>query len=442
MKKEFSLSRLFHHDKLMMVVSLIAAIVIWSLVVYGPSNLEEREITGVPVSITLNYHATQTNLRIIDGGNATATVRVTGTRAAISQLTADDITVKAETETIINPGTYELELVANKKAASGDYTIESIVGSNGVSNTVTVTFDIWREQSFPIEVEMPNLTVTDAEKFRFDTPSPSGEAITDGQITVAGPKTDISRIARVVATIPDKASIAEATVFTASLKAVDEKGATIESVSFLKAEDATVSVTVPVMVYRKVELKPVLENVPAAYKDQAKLVTVTPSEVELWGFSTELEEYVAAIQQQLVVDFDRLTPDNLSREIKLEPVDGVRPQNGNETVTLKVNLKSITSATKEIPLKPDSLLVVNCPVGYKVELSQVKIPSVVFCGPKAALDKIDVEKIRITVDMVDKATVGKQTVMARLAIAGEDGVWVNYGAEDGVQVLVTVTVAE
>ena len=60
MKQRISLSRLLHNDKLMMIVSLVLAIVVWALVVYGPNNAQERVITGVPVSITLNAYATDT----------------------------------------------------------------------------------------------------------------------------------------------------------------------------------------------------------------------------------------------------------------------------------------------------------------------------------------------------------------------------------------------
>ena len=440
MKKQFSLSRLFHHDKLMMVVSLVAAIVIWALVVYGPGNIEEREITGVPISITLNEYATQTlNLRIIEGGNATATVRVSGTRATLSRLTPQDITVTADTGNVIKEGTHILQLRAT---SSGDYTIDGVVGDNGNTDTVTITCDVWTEQAFPVQVEMPELAVPDAEKFQFGTPSVSGDAITDGQITVAGPKGDITRIARVVATIADKATIAETTVYTAALQALNDKGDPIESVSFLLAEDAKVSVTVPVMVYRKVELKPVLLNVPSSYAGKENLVTVTPSQVELWGVPSALDEYIAAIQPRLTVDFDLLTPDTLTREITLEAVEGVRPLNGSETVKLKVNLKGITSAVKDVPLTPAGLTVLNCPAGYAVELAQVKLPAVTFCGTKKALEALNLEKIRLVVDMGDKATLGKQTVIARLVIPGKDGVWANYGVTAGVEVMVTVTVPE
>ncbi|MBR4855834.1 MAG: hypothetical protein IKU94_04320, partial [Bacteroidaceae bacterium] len=48
-------------------------------------------------------------------------------------------------------------------------------------------------------------------------------------------------------------------------------------------------------------------------------------QVELWGVPSALDEYIAAFQPQLTVDFDLITPDTLNREITLEAVEGVRP---------------------------------------------------------------------------------------------------------------------
>ena len=109
MKKRFSLSKLMHNEKLMMIFSLLLAILIWALVVYGPSNAQEQVITGVPISVTLNDYATQTlNLRITSGANATATVTVHGLRSVVSKLSAGDITVTADTGNVIKEGTYTL----------------------------------------------------------------------------------------------------------------------------------------------------------------------------------------------------------------------------------------------------------------------------------------------------------------------------------------------
>ncbi|MBQ4332558.1 MAG: hypothetical protein IJC33_02120 [Clostridia bacterium] len=434
MKKRLSFSRLLHHDKLMMVVSLLLAILIWSLVVYGQGNLEEREITGVPVSVTLNDYASETlKLRIVSGANPTATVRVQGTRAELERLSAQDITVTADTGNVIKEGTYVLQIRAT---SSGDFSVVGLVGDDGTTSTVTITCDVWREQSFPITVEMPKLTVTDATQYQFGTPSVSGAAVTEGAVIVAGPKSDINRIARVVANIPDEASISETAVFTADLLAYDAYDRPIDSVSFLQAEDAKVNVTVPVMVYRKVKLNPTINHIPAGYADKEDLFTITPTEVELWGVPSEVDEYIAAIQSQLVMDFDLMTPDDLKKEIVLEAAEGIRLLNGSETLTLKINLSNIHYSIVEVPLTEENVRILNCPEGYTVKVEQNRLPNVRLCGISSKLRRIKPEDIVLVVDVADKIP-GQQEIQARLEL-GEDTVWVCYGTTDGVKVLISI----
>ena len=432
------LHRLLHNDKLMMLFSVILAVVIWSLVVYGPSNTVEQEITAVPVSITLNDYASQTlNLRITAGGDATATVTVRGLRSVVSNLTPQDLTVTADTGNVIKEGNYILPLRA---VSFGDYSIVSVVGTDGANDTVAISCDSWRQQSFPVEVEMPELTVTDTKKYQFGTPSPGGDALANGQIIVEGPKSDITRIQKVVAVIADKSAINETTVFTASLEARDEDGKVIETVSFIKAEDKKISVTVPVMIYRKVTLQPTALHVPAGYADVKNLVTVTPAAIELWGVPSEIDDYINSIQQQVQVDFDRLTTDNLTREITLETVEGIRPVNGSETLKLKVALSGISKRTLEVPLSAANVSVENEADGYTAVPTQTKLPSVVLYGPTRALNRLKASDIRLVVDMTNVTATGQQTVRARVVIDKEKQVWTNYEKDtNGVEILVSVS---
>ena len=55
MKKGFSVRKLIHNDRLMMVFSLLIAIVVWAAVVYGPSNVETRTLS---LSVTIAYFHT------------------------------------------------------------------------------------------------------------------------------------------------------------------------------------------------------------------------------------------------------------------------------------------------------------------------------------------------------------------------------------------------
>jgi len=437
MKQKITINRLLHNEKLMILVSLVLAIIIWAGVVYGPGNDIERVLTGVPVSIKLNDYASQTlNLQIVDGGDATATVTVSGTRSVISKLSARDIQLTADTGNVIKEGTYVLQLRA---VPSGDFSIVSIVGDDGNNSTVTITCDVWREQLFPVKVTMPDLAVSDPEKYQFGTPSISGDAVSGSSVTVSGPKSDIDRIDRVEAMISERRVVSETSAFSASLTAYDKKGKEIETISFVNAEDAKIDVTVPVMEYHKLKLEPVLKNVPKGYEDRKDLVSVTPSEIEFWSVPSETEDYVAKINELLVVDFDQLNPENLTRETTLKAVDGVRLVNSSETIKVKVNLYGIYTRTLvDVPLSKDNFRVENCPDEYTVKVEQNRIPQVLICGPYYIINRIKAEDIVLVVDLSDEATVGQQVVKARLQL-DEDTAWVNYGDEETLDVQIVVT---
>ncbi len=435
MKKVISFSRLLHNDKLMMLISLLLAIIIWALVVFGPSNMQEQVISGVPISVTLNDYAAQTlNLQITDGANATATVKVSGLRSVVSRLSAADIMVSADTGNVIKEGTYTLPL---RVVSNGDYTIQSVVGPDGRNDTVTITCDVWREAFYPVTVDMPNLTVTDKQHYQIGTPIIDSSVLTDGQIALSGPRSDINRIDKVVAVIANKEVISESKVYTATLEVRDAEGSIIESISFANAEDRTVSITVPVMVYREVVLTPTALNVPTGYADNKQLITVTPSKLELWGVPSEIDDYINDISQKLTVDFDHLKQEDLSQTILLEASEAIRPVNGKETLNLNVNIDGVTTKSFEILLNDKNFSASGLPDGLHATIKQAKV-TVTICGPSRYISNVKASSIRLTADMTH-ATSGLQTVKARASIVNNNNVWAVYDdGLAGVEVLVSV----
>ena len=434
MKRKFSLNRLLHNDKLMMILSLLLAFIIWVSVESGTGNHMEHEIPGVPISITLNEFVSQsTNLRIVEGAEATATVR--GPRSVVGALTAQDITVTADTGSITKEGTYVLQLRAR---SNSDVEVLSVVGQDGATATTTIVCDVWSEQSFPVSVEMPNLKVSDTSVYQFGTPSISGSAVSNNNVMISGPRTDINHITRVVAKISDEQVISETAVFTAELVAYNEHDMPITTVSVVGAEDAKLSVTVPVMVYHKLPLNPIINNAPAGYKDNQNLVTVTPNEIELWSVPSELDEYINKIKQQLVVDFNQLDKDGLTREFTLESTQSVRLLNTSETVKVKVNLSNITTRTYEVSLSDKNVRIENCPDTLAVTLKQLRLPNIRICGPSNVVNRIKASDIVLVLDMTGQTTVGQRLIKARLELP-KDTAWVCYDDSSGVEVQVEIT---
>ena len=286
---------------------------------------------------------------------------------------------------------------------------------------------------------MNAISLKDDKTLQFGTPLINSVAVTDGTIVVEGPKTEINRISKVTAVIDDEEVIAEATVYEAHLEARDEQGSVISGVTFIGVEDSIVNVTVPVMVYRKVELKPLLLHTPAAYRNRNGLITVTPNTVELWGIPTELDDYINSVQNMLQLDFDQLSAGNLTQNISLQTIDGIRPVNGSEMIQVKVGLSGITSKTYSVDINSKNFSVTNCPEGYKVTAKQNKITDITLCGTAKVLDQIKSDDIILLLDMQNTATVGQQTMKARIAVRGQEGVWAYYGdAAHGVDMLISV----
>ena len=437
MKKHLSFSYLLHKDKLMMVVSLVLAIIIWTLVVYNQGNTEQRVIGNVPVSVSLTPYASEDlKLRIVDGADAVATITVEGPRSVIGVLSAKDITVTADTGAVLKEGTYTLPL---RVSSSGNYKILSVVGSDGMNNSISITCDVWSEKSFaltPNNVEMPKLSVSNTESLRFGTPSLSGTAIADGMVTVTGPKSAIARIARIAAIVSDEATLAETASFSADLVAYDQYDRPIDSVAFLNTEDAKVHVVVPIMQYYKETVSLDIQNAPVALADK---ISLSKDAVELWAIPNELEEYMEVVRSGLVVDFDRLLAEgkDIERVIALEETSGVLPFGNSVSVTVAMDLSAYTNKKVTVPISADNVVVENCPEGYQVKVETSEPLEVVLCGPSSVLKKLDPKQLRIVVDADGLQPVHNQKIGVRIE-SDNESIWTYYN-DVGYKIEISIT---
>lgn len=440
MKKHPTFSQLLHKDKLMMIVSLILAIVIWVLVVYDQGNTEERPISGIPVSVTLTPFASdELNLRIVDGADVVATVYVEGPRSVIGPLTNQDITVTADTSSVLTAGTHTIPIRA---VSSGNYDIVKVIGYDGVNATIKVTCDVIYEKEFPLtseNVELPaGLTVSNSETLRFGMPSPSGVAITEGGVTVSGPKMNVNRIARVAAVVRDEGELSETSAFSADLVAYDADGSPVTGISFLNAEDGKVTVVVPVLHYYSVPLQLAVQNAPESLLEK---VTVNPQLIELWAIPSELDEYLAEVQKHLAVDFRQVLADgkDIALPLELKKTGSVLPFSTSEKLQVDLDVSAYTNKKFVVPLTASNVEIVNCPEGYTLEWNQTELPNVVICGTGSDLRKIKSDQLKIVVDL-EGLSAGYHTV--KVAVKCENaGAWIYYD-ENGYEAQINLISAE
>lgn len=438
MNSKFSLNRFLHNDRLVMIFSLILAVVVWAVVVYGPSNEQERTISGVPVTVTLGDYAAETlGMRIVEGQNMTASVKVYGRRSVIEQLTAQDILLTADTTSVISPGTYsDLTVKATKNGKLSDYEIVSVDPA-----VAGITCDIWTEKLIEVQVQINGIVSADTAKYHIGTPVVSSDAMEDKSIRISGPKSELDTVASVVAVVSDEAELSETKVFDATLKALDVNGNTadIKNCS-MNSENASVRVTVPVLFYRKVTLSYQLTNAPAAYASAQNLVTFTPSSLELWGTEPVIESFEKQLGTLCLFDFDKLSPDNLQQTLSLTVPESLKVIGGVQEITAKINLGAVRSRTLSAQLTDSNTTFVNCPAGVSVSLMENTLNNITVCGPANVINKLKASDLQIAVDVKGDAALGQRTLVARVTLPNYPNVWVYYGeAAAGYNLLTTVT---
>ncbi len=432
---KLSLSKVLHNEKVLLIVSLMLSVIIWVLVTYGPNNEESRTVTQVPVTVSLGSYAQEQGLRIVGGDAVTATVTVYGRRSAVEWLSAADMTLTVNTGTIVQSGTYDnLAIQATKNNSSADYEVVDIA-----PRALALTVDYWETRTFAVEADAAGVTAQTDGLHRIGALQLDSAAFVGNTITVEGPRRELERIDAVVARVSEKRVLSETAAFTAALVALDADGgdADIPHCTFINPSNSEVTVTVPVEEFRTVTLTGLLKNVPAGLSGEASL-TVTPSQISLWGTPQAISEFVAQNTEKFTYDITALTADSLphtetlvlSDEVELgEPIEQVEVASPIwETYTL--DQRRIT-----LPLTADNVTFVNLPAGKTAELQSAQWVTVTVCGVKDEVAALTAEDLAVTVDLERSTDAAMRYPLTVSAASGR--VWVC--ADDTLTARVRVT---
>ena len=94
-KNKLSLRTIIHDSKFLFVVSVLISLSVWIYMGLWSSNDKTITVSHIPVNIELSAEAVENKLQIFSGAEQTASVTVTGNRAAIGSIDSSDITVTA-----------------------------------------------------------------------------------------------------------------------------------------------------------------------------------------------------------------------------------------------------------------------------------------------------------------------------------------------------------
>ncbi len=423
MKKKFSLNAFLHNERMLMLFSAVAAIVIWALVSFGPGNTQSRTISVTQTIDLTGTIAGHNDLRVIGEDTFTVSVTVEGARSVIFNLDAQDIDIRPSLSDIQGAGISDVALTATKVKA-GAYTITSISPS-----MISLNCDYWLTKSVPLKTDISKVSAKDEKLQQLGDVRIDSTEITNGTIQIEGPQTTITRIASVVATVEDGGVIDKTTRFAAKLIAYDaeEKEVDLSNCRFTGASaDNMLDITVPIWVQKTVPLTYTLLNKPEGMSENG-LVTLTPNTITLVGEAEALEAAATTIGNLGTINFDRLLPNNAESTLTLNVPNGIRVLEGN-SVVVRLAIDRYTTKTLSYAVKDLSdVTVVNKPEGKNLTLQSQQLSNIVLCGPRATLNRITANNLQVTLDAASNTGNGAVRFAVRITVPKYNTVWVYYG---------------
>lgn len=343
--------RLLDDRRIVLVLAFTLAIVSW-IIVAGFIN-PGKTVTIPNVRIDYNKKAdelTKRDLQIVTDLSRVsfADVMVSGDGSTISRFTNTDVMVYADFSSVNGPGTHMVPLKA-EKVTSGNYSIVDWTLRNSEHsfrnspiNTVELTFEKIERKSFPITVHADDITA--APGFFRDNPE-----LSQAEIVVSGPTSEISRVAQVAAVITEDEERSESKIFTVPLVLLDAQGNEIESEHLTIAPVDAVEVTIPILEIREIKLEAGFIGMPANLDTDWFLsrISLTTNEIKVLGTAQAFQNLSNpfTIGQ---IDITELGLNWQSEPLTIELPEGLRTQDPMRQVVVNFDSEGLVERTFEV----------------------------------------------------------------------------------------------
>jgi YbbR domain-containing protein len=408
--KDFSIRKLLHDRKFAISISLIIAFVFWVIIVIDQNPEREQTFSNLPIEV--NTSGTiwgQQGLEVVSEINQTATVTVFGPNYIVSSLKSSDIKIVGDLSSIDGSGTYNITLSAVRASNQSVYSFVSISPS-----IISVKFDYFDEKKFAV------LPVVEGFG-RIEGLTYDDEVVTNSEqseIVIKGPRSEVSKIASVVAYAKTDKTLETTTAFDAKIKLLDNDGAELDISKYTLTVEK-ISVSVPVSKTKEFKFKPTFT---AAPNSNVIAILEKSWKADLDTFTVagppEVIDNLDAIQFESI-DVTKISSKNSRNVFEVKPIlpNGVRITDGIESATVTLNLKDFTSRRVKI---------VNFEHGNTLSEGLTALFGkniyVEVCGKREVLNSLDEKDFYLSMDLTDIG-VGDYLINATLKTYDNYPVW-------------------
>lgn len=382
-----------------MLLSLLAAVILWTYVVTTVSPDSKATITRIPVVFEgESWLLENRNLMITDGMDATVELEVSGNRSDLAKLNSSNITLKVDLTKVYETGTTNLTYTTSFPS---DVPYGSITVERRQPAGVTLQVEKRLTREIPVNVvftgSVPEGFIADTENITLDYPV----------INIKGPASVVEQIdqAKVEVDLEERTeSLSENYRYTLC----DMEG-NAPDVEQIVTDVPEVHLDVKIQRFQEVPL-----NLNVVYgggvSEGYTRYAVKPLSIRVSGSEAVLEDLKEIVLG--TVNFAELT-ENTQMTFPINLPEGVTNLTGITEATVDISFVGLS--IKEFTT--ENIKVTNVPEGLNYELMS-EVVKVTLRGPTGVINQITPEDIVVTVDLTGKE-VGASVVKANITFKDE-----------------------
>ena len=378
---------LFTKDKILLyILSFVVAVALWAAIIFYVNPDTTIVITGVPVQINTSS-PDAVSLSIVSGRIETVDVEVTAPRSQVPSLSADSFTAEIDLTGETKSGTYE-------KAIEVSSSSEFVKIISVSPSTTTIVLDVTESKTLQIEVDDGGYAAPDG----YYSASPS---LSSDSVRITGPKIIVDYITKAVVNIeiPDD-SVGIIDFKDCAINFLNANGETVD-LGTATADIEKVTVSVPIIKRKTVELKLDFANLPLLTDDYYKLsysigdeVYSKLDDIEIAAVDDVYDEITAITIG--TIDFSKIYTKSHTFEFTLEMPTGVTNISGITTIGVTIEFSGMT--TDSITLTPDAITLKNVPSGKTATITSKSL-RVTICGSSASVKLAKTNGVEATVTL-------------------------------------------
>lgn len=401
-------SNLFKDKRVLFAISLAISFILWLIVsmVLRPTGETVVQDVGVNVNVQSGILG-QLGLSAIEGAENTVDVTISGSRAVIGGISAEDISVTPSLSGVTGAGVYELELRADN-VSPDDF---EITGIN--PEKITVKFDKYVDKTVPVSYNISGDYNIPDEYIQEDV------FVDPSEIVVTGPENDIAGIYGAVVNVALSGDYTDTVTVTGDIILVDiDKRPVDYDRDVVQLESKTAKVHIPVHRTSLLPVKFGYTNVPEYFDSESIGFSLSAEAITVEGENSVIEKYSDLFLGY--IDLSEITLENPTAVFGIRLPEGLELQSHMDNITVEFDLEGYAEST----FKATQINIVNKPMGYSATSNASKV-SVTLIGPEDVINGLSAKDIVVEVDLSSReiTQTGQYRMRAEIVLPGIENVW-------------------